>query len=176
MHIAEADTLAADLGSLRAGGERARRRVKWDGDGYLPWACRYFPRLCLRALGFGKRAGASGRRAGRAVLIVGSILVFGLVAERHHRSALLAHRVDDAGRPAWNHARHKTPHAGVRTYPHKKCPSCTLAHRKASVRLARARTPFGSARSHTVWQVFFFIHGSSYTSMYEKKQSFGVYF
>jgi hypothetical protein len=78
--MAEADTLAADLGSLRAGGERARRRVKWDGDGYIPWACRYFPRLCLRALGFGKRAGARGRRAGLAVLIVGSIVVFGLVS------------------------------------------------------------------------------------------------
>ena len=109
--MVEADT--ADLGSLRAGGERARRRVKWDGDGYIPWACRYFPRLCLRALGFGKRAGARGRRAGMAVLIVGSIVVFGLVAERHHRSALLVNRVDDAGRPAWNRARRNTPHANV---------------------------------------------------------------
>ena len=87
----------AEAGSLRAGGERARRRVKWEGDGYLPWACRYFPRLCLRALGLGKRAGARGRRTGVAVLVVGSLIVFGLVAEKHRRGVLLASRVDDAG-------------------------------------------------------------------------------
>ena len=82
-------SIAADVDSLRAGSERARRRVKWEGDGFLPWACRFLPRLCLRAIGFGKRGATNRKRSVVAVFVVGATVGFGLVADNYRRNTLL---------------------------------------------------------------------------------------
>ena len=96
-HEDEATGLPGLVDSLRGGSERARRRVKWEGDGFLPWACRYMPTLCMRAMGFGQRGGPKRKRSLVAVLLVLGLLVLGLVANKHRRNAL-RRPVEDTGK------------------------------------------------------------------------------
>ena len=67
--------------SLSGGGEHARRRTKWEGDGYVLWALRYLPTLCLRTIGHGRRASLQRKRAFAAAVFLGGLLllVLGLI-------------------------------------------------------------------------------------------------
>lgn len=73
--------------SLRGGGEHARRRTKWEGDGYLLWAIRFLPTLCLRTIGPGRRASSQRKRAFAAAFFLGGLLLLVLGLLVHRRRA-----------------------------------------------------------------------------------------
>lgn len=61
--------------SLCGGGEHGRRRTRWGGDGFLPWAVRYLPTICFRSCGHGRRASLQRKRSLVAVIVLGGMLV-----------------------------------------------------------------------------------------------------
>jgi hypothetical protein len=81
----EAPGRAASTEALSGRSQGVRRRAKWEGDGFLLWACRYLPRLCLRSFGAGRRMSTHGWRSVAAMLALSGILACGIVFDsRQH--------------------------------------------------------------------------------------------